>query len=520
MGKFMRIAHRRWLRATNVLGCSAAALALLSAPAAWAQQAEATEPGPQAEEVGSDIVVIGRRGSAVTDIAPVLEMDADAIAATGAATVPELMQAIRGATQSPSGGEPIFLLNAQRVSSYQEIGSLPPEAIEKVEVLPEQAALRFGFPPTRRVVNFITKARFRQIEVKGSATTTTRWGTATQKANLGLTRLQAGGRLTLGLELRRSDPLYQSERDLVPDPDIPFDSIGNITGVTDGEIDPALSLAAGQTVTIAPLPVAAADRNNLAAFATSGNRARLFDVGLYDTLTPRNEGIKAEAVMANRISETVAGSLSLSAEHSRDRAQSGPATMRLLVPATNPYSPFTRPVILNRYLTEAALLRQSEATTTLHAGVTLRGAIAGWRWDFTGVLDHKERAGRNDRGISLDLANAAIAAGANPFGPLDAALLAARLTDDTRFRTRTMGAKTVVNNTPIRLPAGQVTVTGTVEADQMSAVSGSRGPSPSNLSLGRARIEGGIAIDVPLTSRREKVLPAIGDLSLNASVNA
>jgi iron complex outermembrane recepter protein len=168
--------------------------------------------------------------------------------------VPELMQAIRGSTQGADGSEPIFLLNAQRVSGYTEIALLPPEAIEKVEVLPEQAALKFGFPPTRRVVNFITKARFRQFEVKASAGTTTRRGSATEKANLGMTRLQDGARLTIGLEYRRADPLLQSDRNIAPDPGILFDAIGNITAASGGEIDPALSAAAGQVVTIAPVP--------------------------------------------------------------------------------------------------------------------------------------------------------------------------------------------------------------------------------------------------------------------------
>ncbi len=86
-------------------------------------------------------MVTGVRGSAVTDVAPIAVLGRDAIDATGASTMAELLQAIRGSTQSADGSDPIFLLNAQRVSGYQEIGSLPPEAIEKIEILPEPAAL-------------------------------------------------------------------------------------------------------------------------------------------------------------------------------------------------------------------------------------------------------------------------------------------------------------------------------------------------------------------------------------------
>lgn len=516
-----------WVRrsrplARRALLCSAALAAGLCASPASAQQS-ADEPPPAegpADDGKPEIVITGTRGSAVTDIAPVATLDANAVAATGAATMPELLRAIRGATQAADGSEPIFLLNAQRVSGYPEIGSLPPEAIEKVEVLPEQAALKFGFPPTRRVVNFITKPSFRQIELGASAGTTTRWGSATEKANVGLTRLDRGRRLTLGLEYRHTGALSQSDRDIAPDPGVPFDAIGNITGAGGGEIDPALSAAAGGVVTIAPVPEAVADRGSLAGFAAGANRPRLFDLSPYRTLAPANDTIKAEAVVADRIGKTMAGSLSLSAEQSRNRSIAGPADARLIVPDANPWSPFAVPVVLNRYLTEAGLLEQRETTTSLRAGVMLRGAIAGWRWDFTGALDQKQIDGRNERGIDPAAANAAIAAGANPFAPLDPALLAARLTDRTRLRTRTAGAKTVVSNTPVRLPAGRATVTATVEAERATAVSSSRGPNPSDLALGRTRVEGGLAIDLPLASRREDVLPFLGELSVNASVNA
>ncbi|MEN3746273.1 hypothetical protein TPR58_03770 [Sphingomonas sp. HF-S3] len=496
-------------------------LVCLAAPAA-AQQAPGPDPvAPDPSGDGqphSDIVVIGQRGSAVTDLPPLAEFDAAAVAATGATTVPELLQAIRGSTQGADGAEPILLLNAQRVSGYSEIASLPPEAIEKVEVMPEQAALKFGFPPTRRLVNFITKARFRQVEVKASAGTATRGGTTMQKANIGLTRLNQGARLTLGLELRRVDALLQSDRTILPDPDVPFDAIGNITGVGGGEIDPALSAAAGQAVTIAPVPVAPADRDSLLAYAASGNRPRLFDPGPYRTLAPGTEAIKADMVIADRIGETLSGSISLSAGHSRDRSLGGPAGVRLLIPATNPYSPFGGPVVLNRYLIEAGALDQRQTVTDLNAGALLRGAIAGWRWDVTANFDQKRTAGVVERGVDVTAANAAIAAGADPFAPLTPEL-APLLVDRIVQRTRTTGAKAVATNAPIRLPAGKVTVTATAEVSRDSAVSSLRGQFPSDLALARTRVEGGLAIDVPLTSRRENILSFIGDLSVNASLN-
>jgi len=432
----------------------------------------------------------------------------------------ELMRIIRPLAQSADGGDPIFLLNGQRTSGYQEIGSLPPEAIDKVEVLPEPAALKYGYPPTRRVLNFITKRNFRQFEVRGTVGTTTRPGDTMGNANLNVTRLHKDSRFTLALESRHSSSLLQSKRHVVPDPDVLFDGLGNITASNFGEIDPALSAAAGQVVTVAPVPDAESDRSSLAAYAAAGNQSRLFDLGPYRTLIPHNDAWKAEAVIADRLGGTMSGSLNLTAEKSTDRTISGPAPAILTVPASNSYSPFAGTALLHRYLTEVEPLHVRQTTTTLHGGGTLRGAIAGWRWDLTAAVDQKLISGISERSIDLSAANAAIAAGANPFVPLDPSLLASRLIDRAHLLTRTASSKLVATKAPMRLPAGEVTVTGTVEAERTAASSVTKGANPFDLHLGRTRTEAGISLDVPLTSRKEDALGAIGDLSANGSFNA
>ena len=494
------------------LAVSAAAVAASIGAAAQAQTASEPDRRP--------IFVYGERQSAIKAIAPLATLDSDAIGATGATTMSELLQAIRPLTQSASGEDPIFLLNGQRTSGYQEIGSLPPEAIDKVEVLPEPAALRFGYPPTRRVLNFITKRNFRQVEAKAIVGTTTDPGSTTANANFNLTRLHKDQRFTLALESRHTSSLLQSERHLVPDPDVLFDAIGNVTGLNGGEIDPALSAAAGQTVTVAPVPGDAAFRSSLGAYASSANAPRIFDPGPYRTLVPHNDAWKIESVLADRLGGTLSGSLNLTAERSTDRRFLGPAPVTLTVPASNPFSPFSSTVLLKRYLTEAPLLYIRQTTTTLHGGGTLRGVTAGWRWDLTATADQKLVSGSSDFGVDPTAANAAIANGANPFAPLDAPLLAGQLTDRGHLLTRTLGTKLVVNNTPFALPAGQVNLTATAEAERMMANSVTRGADPFDLRLARTRTEAGVSIDVPLTSRRDHVLGAVGDLSVNGSIYA
>jgi hypothetical protein len=504
---------------------SAAAILLVAAhcgPAA-AQSSDKSPRPPTPKHRSRDdeaIIVLGDRRSVVKIADPLATLDSETIAALGATSMDELMRVIRPLAQSAEGADPIFLLNGQRISGYPEIASLPPEAIDKVEVLPEEAALRFGYPPTRRVLNFITKRNFHQVELRGTVGTTTDPGSTTANANFNLTRLHKDQRFTLALESRHTSSLLQSERRLLPDPDVLFDGIGNVTGLNGGEVDPALSAAAGETVTVAPVAAKPGDRSSLDAYAAAANRPRLFDLGPYRTLVPHNGAWKLESVLADKLGGTLSASLNLTAERSTDRTLSGLAPATLTVPASNPFSPFARTVLLQRYLTEAGPLRIRQTTTTLHGGGTLRGVTAGWQWDLTGTADQKLVAGISERGIDLTAANAAIAAGANPFAPLDPSLVADRLTDRAHLLTRTMDSKLVATNMPIHLPAGDVTVTGTAEAERMIANSVTHGANPFDLHLGRTRTEAGVALDVPLTSRRDGFLAGAGDISLNGSISA
>jgi hypothetical protein len=506
-------------RLTPAAHALTAAVALAAAGAAAGQ----TSPPPdrdggrqaQPADAAPEVVVVGRRGEVRTDVEPLATFDARAIAASGATSVGELLRTIRGVTQSADGQEPILLLNAQRVSGYQEIGNLPPEAIEKVDVLPEPVALRYGYPPTRRVVNFVTKRRFRQLALRPALGTSTRGGADMANAHADLTRLRGDGRVTVSLDARHTDALPQSRRRIRPNPDVPFDAIGNVTGIAGGEIDPGLSALAGQVVTIAPVPAGSA---TLAGFATGANQPRLFDLSPFRTLAPANDTFHGEAVVANRIGRTLSGSLTVTADHSHDVTLFGPASATLTVPAGNPRSPFASDVLLQRYLTEAPPLGQRSDTTTLHAGGVLRGAVGGWQWDLTGTLDAQRRTGTAGTAIDVGPADAAIAAGADSFRPLDPALLGNRLVDHSVQVSHGAGAKLVATKRPLRLPAGQVTLTASAEVERTSSDARTTGADQYAVAFARTRVEGQVAVDVPIASRREEVLAWAGDLSANASV--
>ena len=123
---------------------------------------------PQIED--GDIVVFGTRlrGQLNVEVPPLAEFNEADIAAIGARSIAEVVAAIAPATGSSArggrgGGQPVFLINGIRVSSFREFRSYPPEAVAKVEVFPEEVAQRFGFSPDQRVVNIVLKPNFQSL---------------------------------------------------------------------------------------------------------------------------------------------------------------------------------------------------------------------------------------------------------------------------------------------------------------------------------------------------------------------
>src|SRR5690349_13223406 len=120
---------------------------------------------------GEDIVVMGQkpRGSVIGDIPPENVLNQRDIRATGATSISELLDSIASQTGSARGrssGRPITLLNGRRISGFREIRDLPPEAIERMEILPEEVALKYGYSADQRVINIVLRRRFNSTNVE------------------------------------------------------------------------------------------------------------------------------------------------------------------------------------------------------------------------------------------------------------------------------------------------------------------------------------------------------------------
>lgn len=200
------------------LCASTGVLALIfSSNAALAQQAV-----PPVDDVEPEIVVTAPRlaGSVDVDIPADVVLDEAAIQSYGASSVTDLLSALSAQTRSGRGrgdGPPVVLVNGKRVSGFREIRDLPSEAIQRVEVLPEDVALRYGFTAEQRVVNFILKENFSAITLEGQLGGPTSGARTEAEAEAGLVRIGKLGRLNLDVEYTKAGSILESERGIIPD---------------------------------------------------------------------------------------------------------------------------------------------------------------------------------------------------------------------------------------------------------------------------------------------------------------
>ena len=155
-----------------------------------------------------------RRGAALGDYEPELVLDEEQLKAYGASSIQELMTLLEPVTRSSRGGAPVFLVNGRRISGFQEIRGIPPEAIERTEILPEETALSYGYSADQRVVNFVLKANFRSLTMQASVRRPDQGGRTVSDLESNILRIAGKQRTTLDLEYENDTPLFETERDI------------------------------------------------------------------------------------------------------------------------------------------------------------------------------------------------------------------------------------------------------------------------------------------------------------------
>ena len=198
--------------------CLAAALLMLRADPAAAQSPPPVGPpgglSDMAEGDLEEVVVSGRRprGSIIGDIPPETTLSSQEIRALGVGSVTELIAALGPQLGSSGGrgGRPVVLINGVRVSGFAEVRDLPTEAIQRVDIFPEEVALRYGYRADQRVVNLVLRPRFRAVTTDLGLRGTTEGGREGANVGAGLLRVQRAGKGEMAFEeFARGRPLLR-----------------------------------------------------------------------------------------------------------------------------------------------------------------------------------------------------------------------------------------------------------------------------------------------------------------------
>ena len=433
--------------------------------AAEVQEPPADEAAQPAEESldpydGEEIVVVGQkpRGSVVGDIPPENVLTSRDIRATGATSISELLDSVAsqtGSARGRSGGRPILLLNGQRISGFREMRDLPPEAIERMEILPEEVALKYGYAADQRVVNIVLRRRFNSTGAELRGRMATEGGYAAGQADATRLIIAEGTRTSINLHIEGNSPLYESERDVVLQP---------VESQPD-EVDPR------------PFRTLVGSRNDIRLSATH-NRTILGDV-----------------------------SATINGEVERDKGKS-----RFGVP-TGMLEDGDIEMLL-AFPQDGALTRDSE-TQALRLGSALNWQEGKWRLSSTGNAEFTRSDTRTDNGPDLSAIQSRLDAGdptldpLGDLGPLDD--LPRDRSQSDRYSLALDGAAT---GPLFSLPAGEASATlrasvGNTGIDSETQVDGQF----AEADLQRTGLLGSANIDLPITKRSSP----IGRLTANAN---
>ncbi|AOL24121.1 TonB dependent/Ligand-Gated channel [Erythrobacter litoralis] len=460
--------------------CSSAVWLWLAAMPAGAQEAEgesdsarATEASSQEAEDqtsggGGEIIVRAQRLRGQLDVeqAPLLELDEEAIASEGVASISDLIQQIEARTGSARGrgGErPVVLVNGIRVGSFREFAQYPPEALARVEVFPEEVAQRFGFPPDRRVINLILKDNYENAEVELEFEGPSRGGYFQTEQELGYLRIADGGRINANFTANDRSLLTEAERGIIQTP--------------------------GSTSDLATDPDQAQFRSLLAD-------TRSFDANVSYAKAFIDTGVSVSA--------------NVNYARNDSRAQNGLNLVTLTGPGGES---------LTRTFGEETPLTQTRAEDFLNASGSLNKRVNAFQYTGTFDAGFSELEQVIDRRFDTSGLEAQALAGTLA---LDAELPRAVDGGFDVANTRGINATTLhtLNGPLADLPGGELMATFDVGYDwNRVEASDTRGNLPVDLT--RGEVSTGANLVVPITSRRRGFADALGSftVNLNAGIN-
>lgn len=447
---------------------------------------------PQSGDDGADendIVVTGSRslpGAVVGDIPPEQSLGPADVRSYGVNSVSDLLNELAPQIRSDrgSGGAPVVLLNGRRISSFAEIRDLPTEAIARVDILPEEVALKYGYTADQKVVNIVLRQRFKSITTELGDQVATEGGRNTPSVTGDIVTIRRNNRFSLHAGYTDSSPLYENERDILP---------------------PGSQPAAPGTIDLSPG----------------------FDQRPYRTLLSSSRNFQTNLVYARplgKVNATFNGTF----QYTESTGAQGLPTLDLTLPAGNPFSTSADDVDIVRVPAGYDPLKQRNSALTYHLGTGFNGQFGTqWRWSLTANYDRVDSENFNETGFDVSALQARLDAGDptfNPFGPINPLDYGVAPANRGQSTSNSGGVDALVNGKLLKLPAGDISTAIRVGGSLSSLDSQSYRLDPQNAlvstsgSTRRNEASGQINLDVPIASKSKHVLAFIGDLSVNGNI--
>ena len=441
-------------------------------------QTEGTTAAPESsaetvDELPGDIIVTAERirGAVDTDVPPVEELNEADIAAVGASSLTDLLAAVAPQTNSGrgrGGGQPIILLNGQRISGFRELRDLPPEAIKQVQIFPEEVALKYGFRPDQRVINFILKENFSSFVTEVEMAQPENGGFASNEFEATLSRIGNKTRFSLDVELERATRLTENERDIIP--------------------------------TSGPL---------------TDN-----DIGQFRSLLPETERLEVNSTWSRSIGPQ--STLSINANYALNGSSSllGLAGASFTLPGTNPFSPSGTDIVINRFFESPRALERENETNTFQTGGTINHLLGGWRWTVTGNYARIDSETITTRNVDFSGLRAAVLAGtSNPFAADFGNDLVFLAPDLASSLSQTIETRSTLAGSPFTLPAGEAQVTfASGFTRQMLDSDTWRSGVTTDVSLRRNIFTNSVNAELPLTESDFGLGKTIGSWAINGNI--
>lgn len=462
-----------------------------------------------------EIVVIGQRyGEA--KVGAETELSEEEIASHGANSIENLLTRLQPFIGSDEEA-PVLLINGKPIGFDRSILAYPAEALDRLAVLKPEAAAQYGEASGRRVVNLVLKKRFSSLSVDAGGSWAT--GGGQYGGNLAAARVAIAGptRWNLAARLGYDSALRKSARNVPRTPGM-FDANGYVSAPGGGEIDPALSLAAGRLVAIAALPATAAQQApGLADFVATAGETDGIDPNDFETLLPERRNLSFNFGVTRPLGD-LSATLNVDANSSSSRAMRGFPMATFILPAGNLWSPFAGDVVVTRPFGRGRALQNDSDSQSLGMSLTLGGTIAGWQTNVSISYGRNWSTNLFESGVDAGRLQQLIGGGDpgfNPYGVWDDRLL---LAQRSRSRGEALNARANVGKNLLNLPAGPLMANFSINASRGRT----RNWRSDNLDgpvvqtgTTREQLDGGISLNVPLSRGGSGEAFSLGDLSID-----